>query len=264
MREKFFQRKQVKIILISALATILVLLTIFFITSSNTTTCKDIKIKFTDNHQITYIDTEDIKKMIISANPKIIGTQLNKINLSSIEELLNNSGMVKNSQVYTNIDGSLNIEVAQREPIVKIITDKNKKFYIDSEGFLIPVSKKYPVHILVATGNITIKSYPKYKNVLSDSVFIKSPLNDIYKIAFQIKKDEFFKSMVQQIFVNPEKEIELIPRVGNHTVLIGNGNNCEDKLQNLKIFYSGTDKLKWNNYKLINIKFSNQIVCTNI
>jgi cell division protein FtsQ len=63
--------------------------------------------------------------------------------------------------------------------------------------------------------------------------------------------------------VNEHQELELIPRVGNHRVLLGDTIDLQDKFRRLMIFYKeGLSKTGWNNYSVINLKFRNQVVCT--
>jgi cell division protein FtsQ len=65
------------------------------------------------------------------------------------------------------------------------------------------------------------------------------------------------------MYVNTDSEIELIPRVGDHTILIGNTNNLEEKMQNLFVFYTqAMKKAGWNEYEMINLKYRGQVVCS--
>ena len=55
----------------------------------------------------------------------------------------------------------------------------------------------------------------------------------------------------------------MIPRVGNHSVIIGDDSFLDDKFSKLFIFYrEGLNKKGWNNYSSINLKYKDQVVCT--
>ena len=57
--------------------------------------------------------------------------------------------------------------------------------------------------------------------------------------------------------------MELIPRVGDHIIVIGTLTDYSDKLARLKLFYEKVlNQVGWNKYRKINIEFSNQIICT--
>ncbi|MEG1839011.1 MAG: cell division protein FtsQ, partial [Bacteroidaceae bacterium] len=61
----------------------------------------------------------------------------------------------------------------------------------------------------------------------------------------------------------PEKNIELVPRIGEHIVFMGKLDHFEDKLARLELFYKkALNQVGWNKYERINIEFSNQIICT--
>ena len=68
---------------------------------------------------------------------------------------------------------------------------------------------------------------------------------------------------ILRINVLPGKEIELIPRVGNHIIYLGKLEHFEDKLGRLKTFYEkGLNQVGWNKYSRISLEFGNQIICT--
>ena len=88
---------------------------------------------------------------------------------------------------------------------------------------------------------------------------------DLFKMANFISQDEFWNAQVSQLFVNDEKEFELIPRVGNHEIIFGEAEKIPFKFDKLMVFYKeALPKTGWNEYSTINLKFKNQIVCTKI
>ncbi|MEP7169164.1 MAG: cell division protein FtsQ, partial [Bacteroidota bacterium] len=80
-----------------------------------------------------------------------------------------------------------------------------------------------------------------------------------------IANDAFWNAQVEQIYVTEQSEIELIPRVGNHRIILGDASQLDEKFNKLMIFYKqGLNNTGWNNYNTINLKFTNQVVCTKI
>jgi cell division protein FtsQ len=87
-------------------------------------------------------------------------------------------------------------------------------------------------------------------------------LRDIYFIVEYISDDDFWSAQIDQIFVDRDDEIDLIPRVGNHVIHLGTVENFEGKLRNLEAFYEEVlPEVGWNKYSIINLEFKDQIVC---
>ena len=82
-----------------------------------------------------------------------------------------------------------------------------------------------------------------------------------------VEKDDFWRSEIVQIVVakGPDgaPEIELVPRMGSHTVIFGSPDDAEEKLAKLLTFYRrGLRNIGWEEYRTINVKYKEQVVCT--
>jgi cell division protein FtsQ len=147
----------------------------------------------------------------------------------------------------------------------------DEQFYIDKKGEFMPVSDKYTPPVIVANGYI-YNTYTEMKittpvltddSLKNDSLMIPRTINQVYALAKFVEADTFWTANTEQIYVNEHQELELIPRVGNHRVLLGDTIDLQDKFRRLMIFYKeGLSKTGWNNYSVINLKFRNQVVCT--
>ena len=123
------------------------------------------------------------------------------------------------------------------------------------DGVLFPVSKNFSSRVLVATGNINFD--------LKKDIQHNEQYNELKKIALQIHQHDFWKAQIEQIFVEASGEFTLIPRVGGHQILFGNCIDMDVKFKKLFAFYkNGLNKVGWDKYKIINLKFKDQIVCT--
>ena len=68
---------------------------------------------------------------------------------------------------------------------------------------------------------------------------------------------------IEQIYVNENTDIELVPKTGEHEIVLGDVNDLKDKFNKLMIFYlKGLNNLGWDVYKKINLKYKNQVVCS--
>lgn len=222
-----------------------------------------------NNDVNTFIDEEDVKEFFKERNDSILHVSLKNIDVNALEKALNSHPAVENADIAVDVNGDVNIDVTQRTPLVRIMNLDGEGYYIDNKSNLMPLSDKYTARVLVATGYIIEPFASRYQfsvNTISKhELFSKiSVLDDIYNIATYISKDSVLESLIHQINVTPDKEIELYPSIGNHKIIFGEAKDFEEKFNKLKLFYTeGLNKTDgWNKYSTINIKYKNQVVCT--
>jgi cell division protein FtsQ len=87
-------------------------------------------------------------------------------------------------------------------------------------------------------------------------------LDELYELATYISNDAFLKAQIEQIYIERNKEITLIPKVGDQEIIFGKAEDIKKKFDKLVLFYTkGINPNNLNLYKTINLKFDNQIVC---
>jgi cell division protein FtsQ len=192
------------------------------------------------------------------------------INTGSIETAIRKQAYVAKVSVYESNEGTLTVDIRQREPLLRIINQNYESFYLDESGALLPVNPDFSARVLVANGTIndSYRKNPNYRiNILalSDSIYYDSLLTNLYRLTMYITHDKFLKAQIAQIYVNEFSEFELVPRIGNHVILLGKAEDLDDKFTRLYAFYKyGLNKIGWNKYNVINIKYKNQVVCSKI
>lgn len=229
--------------------------------------CSSIEVTIKDSLQNAFVTHSDVLEMIEHHHSNLIGIPLKMINTLKIEQALNNLDAVMNATVYKTVDGKLNVLVEQRKPMVRVINRKGQSYYIDNEGYILPLSKKFTSHVMVINGNIDepYKIEAQSKIPLSNGLGNKKStfMTQLFLFAKYLYEDNFWASQITQIYVGNAQNIELIPLVGSHTILLGSLDGYIEKLDNLKLFYSkGLPNEGWNKYQQINLKYRNQIVCT--
>jgi len=172
---------------------------------------------------------------------------------------------VSSVDVYGGSDGFVRITVSQRKPIIRVIPTSGGSFYIDEDGFIFPCSNHYTAHVMIATGNV---KYPT--GVMNVSEMIPADKDQpvpllvmMYRFAKYVSNNDFWNAQIQQLLVRGNHDIEFYTRVGVHSIQLGGFEYYENKLDKLYTFYQkGLPAVGWNMYKTINLKYSNQIVCT--
>jgi cell division protein FtsQ len=186
-----------------------------------------------------------VNKLLIQNQKHVKNQPKSLINLSSLEKQVLAHPMVENATMYFTIDGHLKSSVKQRTPIGRINTGL-ESYYVDRQGEIMPLSNNYSARVPIVTG-------------FSE----KESSTDLYKLLTFIRQDSFLKKQLTGIHKSAENDFVLMTRIGNHQIILGKIENLEVKFKNLKAFYNHTmTNKKIENYKTINLKYNNQVVCT--
>jgi len=258
-------KKYINILFWLIFATYFIVVLSFIFKKEDNALCTSININFLDTIPHKFIIEKDIIDLIDTVNGKVVGKKLIDINISEIEKKINLQHYVKTSEVYKNINGELNVEILQRKPIVRIINKFGVSFYISNGGIILPISKNYIPRLIVVTGNINYK--PTFDTIVNVKALQKNNkstklINDIFLLSNFIKDNAFLNAQIQQININKKHEFEIVPLVGNHLIILGKIDNYKEKFDKLEAMYKkGFSKKNINQYKEINLKYKEQVVC---
>lgn len=240
----------------------LVIMPVFYSNWHNSKPCKNIEITITDSSDYHFVTKRDIQNTIIKNNGNIVGKPLKEIKMDEIENTMSGYRELKTAEVFMSIDGTLHIVGDQRTPIMRVMPDNGGDYYVDDEGVVIRRRNLYTPRLHIVGGNVNISQAMLDGVSVLDTSIKNSILKDIFYLVNYIRRDDFWSAQIDQIFVNGNDEIDLIPRVGNHTIHLGSADNYKGKLNNLEVFYDRVlPEVGWNKYSTINLAFKDQIVC---
>ena len=218
----------------------------FVASSHNGLICNRIKVSVKDSSVLKFVSESEINDLIQTKFKTIQGSLMNEINTQNVEQAVNRYPAVEKCEVYPSIDGTLCVVVSQRQPALRIF-DHGATYLLDAKGYKIPLRGTYKDHLMVANGYI-------------DDIERRQ---DLLKLNSFISDDSFWSAQIEQIYVEPDGEFILIPRVGQHKILFGNITDMEKKFRNLRTLYEkGLNPLEWNSYQTINLKFKGQVICS--
>lgn len=207
--------------------------------------CSQVKIDISDNIIDGFLNTDEIKKILQQNKIYPLAKPMNEINAREIEETLERSPFVDDAQCHKTESGHVCISLTQRMPVIRVKADNGDDYYIDNKGGIMP-NTKYTSDLIIATGYVGRKYA---KKVLT-------------RIANYVIADKFWHNQIEQINVLRDGTIEIVPRVGENIVYLGNPTNVQNKLTRLEKFYKyGLNQAGWNKYSYINLEFDNQIIC---
>ena len=218
--------------------------------------CKGIIVKLEDDESNSFIEEKDIKALIANnktLNP--VGLPISSINIANLEKVVSRDPWVKKAELFIDNQRKLNIKVTQRQPVARVFTISGSSFYLDKDGDRIPVSTRYAARVPVFTDFPTDAS----RLQKADSALAASILD----MGNFIMADPFWLAQIDQIVITPQRTFELTPKLGDHVIAFGDGNDIEEKFSKLLAFYKeGLSKVGWNNYSRIDVAYENEVVCT--
>ena len=232
----------------------LVLLMSFIETQKTSTICKDVKVIIPGNQN--FIERAEVDAILRINGGSLRGREIKNINIQNLEADLKANPFIEFAKVYADMDGVIHVQIRQREPLLRVFNMQNQDFYIDYNGYKIPTSDNFTADVLAANGYIP-------ENFSGNVDTLKSKLvKDLFLTARYIAADTLWSNQISQLYVNQLNEIEMVPRVGNQKIILGDADSLETKFRNLYFFYKkAMPKVGWETYKTINIKYANQIVC---
>ena len=233
-------------------------------------TCQKLNIKVEYNQADPLINERYILRLITNAGIKIKGQPLKSIPTLKVQQLLAENPYICEASVRIGVDGMVNVFVSQRKALVKVMPAEGASFYLDTEGVAMPLSRDFPARVMVANGYIKSglpKVEKKKEEDAEESVPIAKTLPpDLQKIfvaASALSNREFTLALTEQIYLNYQGELEIIPKIGDQTIVLGDTTHLNEKIENLKTFYTrGMQADSWSNYRSISVKYRNQVICT--
>ena len=222
---------------------IVVFLYVFSSIKSDSKLITGVSINFTGSNNL-FISKEKVDNLLIQNNEYIGCVSKDVLDLKALELKISSNEMIEKSEAYINIDGELVIDVKQRKPYARVIS--NSSYYIDSNAKKMPLSFDHSARVLLVYGLTN-----------------ESKIDKVFKLIKAINADEFLSFYVTDISIDINNEISLQIRNSDFKVLVGDLNNLDKKMKNFKAFYQKAYKdgiLK--NYKKVNLQYNNQVICT--
>ncbi|MBI1222172.1 MAG: hypothetical protein GC180_06165 [Bacteroidetes bacterium] len=221
------------------------------------TLCSNVNIEMKPDYELLFTGWDDVAKMITGDGnvASMQGKPLSTFRVGELEQTLELSPFIRNAEVYTEMDGTLSIEVEQRQPLFRVFRQNSKGYYVDKEGKKMPLSPKYSARVVVLRGVVK-------ENYDGNDSIKTAVLADAYRLINALSENDLWRRQIDEVVVDKQGEFTLIPMVGNHKIVIGSTNNLEEKLHNLRLFYKhAMNRVGWTTYKVINLKYSGQVVC---
>ncbi len=204
---------------------------------------KETDIEFTEAED--FITHEKVNNLLIQNFGSIQSIQKDKLDLNSVEKSLDKNPMIDKAEVYATIDGKLKAIISQRKPVARIFRGDNS-YYIDHRGSEMPLSDTYTARVPLVTGEVN--------NITKEK---------LHELLNYINDDEFLMKNIIGIEVTPSGSLIMRSRNYSYEIQFGKPVNIEKKFNNYMAFLQDAVKdTLIEQYKTINLKFTQQVVCT--
>lgn len=218
---------------------------------------RGIKIDITyPDDQARFIKEDNIMRLVNSKPGfKAKGKLYNEVNTLELAQYIEeNNRLVRRAICYHTPDSLLRIDIEQRNPVLRVKSDVKVRdtkgnalqdFYVDFDSEMMPAQLgNSVVNLPLVTGHV------RQQDV--------QPLRDF---AIFLKDDDFWCDNITQIYLQKNGDVELVPRIGDHTILLGSLEGYKKKLDHVRTFYNKVMPVRgWNTYSRICVKYNGQVI----
>lgn len=193
---------------------------------------------------------EEYVGMVVKKFGPMEGLPIDMVDMRSIEDFLLTNPYVKQADVYLGASGKLMLKLHQRLPLMRVVDNSGKHWYLDTDTVRMPVSRHFTARVPLVNGDFPVTADAKVW-----------PVNKLFDITMMLQENEFMGSLIDQIYVESADKIWLVPRLGPSRILLGNSEDLEDKVKRIQKFYKkALPTIGWDTYSYIDTRFAGQIV----
>lgn len=198
------------------------------------------------------------KEMALHRIENFFGVEIQEVKFArletkKLEAALVNDSRIEHAEVFVDGNNILYVNIIQRAPIVRVMADSGEDYYLDKYGERIKTVKNSAVRVPIASGHIDdyVADWREKQG---------HTLHDVLSLAQELPKDDFLQALVEQIYVENDGSITLIPKVGQQELIIGSTEKLKTKLRNIKLTYKTIVRIKgFDKYEKFNFEITNQI-----
>jgi cell division protein FtsQ len=223
--------------------------------------CKGLAITVTDSAMNRFITPREIRQYLDQElEGGYIGVQMDSIDLTRIEEILDSKSAILKSQAFTTKDSILNVVVTQKKPVVRF-QKGTKGFYAVEDCSLFPLQETYTSHVMVVDGYVPLKIEHGYRG-RPDTEEECRWLERIVAMVKYIESSRTWQGKIVQITVLQDGDLMLIPREGKERFVFGQPYELEEKFEKMGLYYKSIRNEKGEDaYRTVDLRFEGQIVC---
>lgn len=217
--------------------------------------CSNIKVTVHTQNESVLLTQEDIEKALDTAHIAVKGIRMKEINVNAISQLISQNPYVEKINFVHGTNKSLVIDYTMRHIVLHVFNENGDQYFVDANQNLLPYTTKMKDYLIIANGNIH-QSYKKGATTGKE-------LTPVVELTKEILADEFCTAQFRQIYLNCDKQMELVSTAGNQIILFGTSDNAAEKLAKLKqVYQNGMTRKGFDQYAQLDVRYKNRIIAT--
>lgn len=246
-------KRPYKILLIVLGAVLVAVLVIVANINRSHSTVRGIEVSIRYGRAQQLVSDQTVHDSILSAIPALLQQPVGSVDRRAVSEAAARVPWLMDVSSTVSVSGKVVVRAKQRRPIARIYY-AGREMYIDSYGTLMPTSSLGSCNVLVACGDFTEPMRPDSLN---------AQLKSICRVADFLDRENKYGDLIDQIYVERDGDIMMVPKLGGHVVELGTADDLGDKFGHLLTFYrKGMPRAGWDTYSRISLKYHGQVVCT--
>ncbi len=219
-------------------------------------TVDSVEVVVKDADQRSFITPEKVLSLLAEEGINPVGKGIDEVDLAEICRTIDSYCFTAHSLAYINYSGALSIEVSQRVPLLRVMSDDGHDFYLTKEGYILPVAPHATLNLPIVTGTIKLPFGKSFEGNIEEWLAGGEKkyrenynfLSKLINFVVYLETSEWEGCRCVQInLVNPkvaggkdgsfvEPHIELVPRTGDYLVAFGKIDEVEAKMYRWRRF----------------------------
>ncbi|MBO4340861.1 MAG: hypothetical protein J5835_05485 [Bacteroidales bacterium] len=218
-----------------------------------------LEVTVTDSASRRFVEKEDVEKWLDDEYRAYAGLRLDSVDLDRIEKTILAHSAVKTCEAWLTDDGTLHVELSQREPVLRFDNGSNG-YYSDADGFIFPLQSRFTVDAPVVEGKIPMNISRGFKGA-PESAPERAWLEKILLLCRQMD-GSLWKDHIRRIAVEQSGDLVLYPVQGKERFIFGPPVRIEEKLSLMEKYYTTVRPSKEPGYySTVDLRYRQQLIC---
>ena len=255
-------KRPVKILLILLGAIVLAVLVVVANVNRSRSAVRGIEVSIRYGKTPPLVDDQTVRDSILAAVPALLQHSVGGVDRDAVVQAASRVPYLSDVSASVSVSGQVVVRAKQRRPIVRLYY-AGREFYLDAEGCLMPASNLGSCDVLVAGGDFRMPVPADSLWTVAATAAGNRQLADLWRVACFLDSESKYGDLIDQLYVERDGDLLMVPKLGNHVVELGDADNLEEKFANLLSFYrKGMPRAGWDTYSRISLKYRDQVVCT--